>query len=482
MNILFVYSLYNIASLRKPLQSQELIQFGISYISAFLKKHGHNTKLLVLSRISGKLNEALCDEYIASAKPAIIAFTAVSTEYEFIQELAMYVKNKYPGIYLVIGGAHVSLNPEGVLGPFDAVCVGEGEKPMLELAEQLKKGATPFQIPNMWIKKGDAVEKNSTRPFIEDLDELPFPDRLMWEEWTEELPHSRPAVMLGRGCVFECAYCSNHALKKLATGTYTRYRSVGNIIQEICAVSAQYPNKKEIYLEVESIGLNKSWAVSLCKHIADFNKTRAQPISFGANLRIMPNLDIETIFAAFKKANFRFINIGLESGSHRIRTTVLNRHYSNDDVINAVRVARTYGLQVSFLNMIGLPTETYSDFKETVGVNRACLPDWVGYSIFYPYPGTKIYNFCKQNNFLAGPLKTDFERTRATLDLSGFSRKQIEQAYLWFEYDIYKGSRPRLALLKRVLSLQIKINPFLFALHKRIKFLLSRLVLSQKHS
>jgi radical SAM superfamily enzyme YgiQ (UPF0313 family) len=190
----------------------------------------------------------------------------------------------------------------------------------------------------------------------------------------------------------------------------------------------------------------------------------------------MPNLDLAAIFSAFEKANFRFVNIGLESGSPRVRTEVLNRHYSNDDVIGAVKLARKHHLQVAFLNMIGLPTETVADFKETVRVNRACFPDWVGYSIFYPYPGTKIFEYCKKNGLLAKPLKTDFERSRACLDLPGFSSKQIERAYVWFEFDIYKGRRPLIPLLKKTISLAIKVNPVLFQLHKRLKRLLKLFV------
>ena len=88
MNILFIYSLYDIASPDKPLESPELIQFGISYISSLLKKNNHDAQLLVLSRISGKINEAIIDERIKTFRPKMICFTAVSTEYPFMAGFA----------------------------------------------------------------------------------------------------------------------------------------------------------------------------------------------------------------------------------------------------------------------------------------------------------------------------------------------------------------------------------------------------------
>lgn len=469
MNILFIYSLYNIATTKKPLVTPETIQFGISYISSFLKSHGHSTKLMVLSRISGKKNENIIDEYIEKFKPKLICFTAVSSEYEFIAGLAKYIKNRFPGIYLVVGGAHVSLNPEGVLKNFDALCIGEGENPTLELVSQLAKNMSPSGIPNLWIKHGTEIQKNPPRPYLQDLDNLPFPDREIWREWIDESSLARYAVMLGRGCPFECTYCCNHALKKLSTGTYTRYRSPDNIINEIKELVEKFSVKKEIYLEVETIGMKKDWTLELCRKLEDFNRTLEQPLSFGANIRVMPNLDLRTIFEAFRKANFRFINIGLESGSEKVRRDILNRNYSNKDITNAVKLAREYGLQVSLLNMVGFPGETPDDFEETIEMNRKCLPDWTTVSIFYPYPGTNLYSLCKKQGLLNNPVDTEMERGKSVLNLPGFSKKQIEKSHIWFEYNIYKGHKPLVQLMLKAVILKMKTKPYLYYTYKKFK-------------
>ena len=468
MNVLFVYSLYNIASLRKPIESPEIIQFGLSYLSAFLKKQGHNTKLLVMSRISGTKNEALIDEYIKRFKPRVIAFSSISTEYNFVVSVAQYLQRWHSDIYLIIGGVHVSLNPDGVLEHFDALCIGEGEQPLLELVTQLGNGKEPSGIKNLWIRHGKTIEKIQTRPYIHDLDIIPFPDRDIWNEWIDAPVDARHTVLLGRGCPFECTYCSNHALKKLSSGKYTRYRSPDNISQEIQKLIKSNPRVKELYLEVESIGVKKEWVKELCAKLAEFNKTLSNSITFGTNIRIMPGIDLDTIFAAFKKANIRFINIGLESGSERIRKVVLNRHYSNNDIIKAVEKAREYGLKVSFLNMIGLPEETLAEHAETVQVNRICQPDWIGHSIFYPYQGTKLYKYCLEKGLVKEPLATDMERSRATLNLPGFNKRQIQNAYVWFEYNVYKGHRPLKQLLWKTMGFKIRSMPLLYSIFKAI--------------
>jgi len=476
MKILFIYSLYNIATPEKPLRSPELIQFGISYISSYLKSHGYDTQLIVLSRLSGKRNEGIIKDHIEGFKPDIIAFTPITTEYGFIRTVARYIKKNFPKIYLLIGGFHVSINPDGVLEDFDALCIGEGEAATLELVRQLESGKNPSGILNLWIKNDGKIEKNPTRPFLEDLDSLPFPDRYMWQKWIKNGPGARHALLLGRGCPFDCTYCCNHVLKTIAPGKYTRFRSPENIVEEIKDIALNFPLNNEIYLEVESVGIDINWAMKLCNRLRDFNLAQARPYSFGVNLRITRNIDLKTLLPEFKKANIKFINIGLESGSQRVRSQSLNRHYSNTDIIEATRLAKNLGLQVCFLNMLGLPGETENDFKGTIEVNRVCQPDWTSASIFYPSPGTKIFTLCKEKGLLKGSLPTEMERSRAVMDLPGFSKKRINKHYAWFEYNVYKGHRPVCPLLIKVLKLKIESSPFLFYVYRKTKLLLGKKV------
>jgi radical SAM superfamily enzyme YgiQ (UPF0313 family) len=291
-------------------------------------------------------------------------------------------------------------------------------------------------------------------------------------EWTDEKAlydkQTRFSVLLGRGCPFQCTYCSNHALSKLASGPYVRFRSPDNIAQEIRENHEKLPSVEEVYLEVETFGVRQKWAIELCSKLERLNATLPQPLRFGVNLRVTPHTDYEPLFKALKRSNFRFVNIGLESGSERIRSEVLKRNYSNEDIINAVQSARRFGLQVSFLNLIGVPGETISDFYETVKMNRICLPDWHGTSIFYPYPGTELHDLCKKQGLLQGGIETEVERTTAVLDLPGFSKKQIQRSYIWFDYYVYKGTRPMYWTFLRNLVTDLEAIPFFGGLFRTL--------------
>ncbi|MFH1593925.1 MAG: radical SAM protein [Candidatus Omnitrophota bacterium] len=471
MKILFVYSVDDIFSPGRPLRTPEQMQFGISYISSVLKKNSHETQLVVLSRILGKRNEVILDKRIEEFRPGLICFTAVSTEYDFVARIADNTKAKYPRIYLLIGGHHVSLNPENVLsGSFDALCVGEGEEPTLELVSQLEKNNTPSGIPNLWIKNGNQVEKNQPRLFFQDIDKLPFPDRGMWTEWIEEEKGARYPMLLGRGCPFDCPYCCNHALRRLTEGRYVRFRNPDAIIMELKDFAGRFPNKKNIYLEVETIGTSNAWALELCTKIEKLNATLEEPLSFGVNLRITPNMDLESLFRAFKRANFTFVNIGLESGSERVRRQVLKRDYSNQDVVRATKLARKCGLKINFYTLIGIPGETLADFKETLKVSRDCLPDKIFTSIFFPYPGTELHSICRKRGLLKKEPDPKLERCHAVLDLPGFSKKDIQKGFVWFDYNVYKGHRPLYKILTKMMISRFRSNYHVHRLYRRFTY------------
>lgn len=459
MNILFIHTAKDATEER--LSRYEEMQFGISYISSWLKENGHATRLLYLS---GSYRKEQIDRSVDDFRPGLICFTAVYSEYRFVADIASYIKMRYPAVYLLAGGPQVTLDGEACLSDsFDALCIGEGEGPTLELVRHLETGQEPAGIPNLWIKRRDGVERNRCRPFIRDLDAFPFPDRDIWREWIGDTG-TRQVLFMGRGCPFPCTYCSNHALRKVADGPYVRYRDPARIVAELADIRRQFPTTREVYLEVESFSVNMEWAVAVCAAIEEFNRESGSPLSYGVNLRLTTNNRFEELFPAMKRANFRFINIGLESGSERVRKDVLKRHYSNEDVVGAVRMAHEYGLQVSMYVLIGVPGETPEDFRETVRVLREARPDFCGDGIFFPYPGTELYDRAKAEGLLPVALDMTMERRRASLDMPYFRRREILRSYFLFDHYVYRGVRPWYKIYPRVLNKIVYATPLLYAL------------------
>jgi anaerobic magnesium-protoporphyrin IX monomethyl ester cyclase len=443
MHILFLYSQQNTILFKKPLRGQEEISFGISYIAALLEKHGHTCELLVLNRKYGNRNRRLLAETIQKSKPGLICCSAVFSEFNFIESVAGSIKRRFPHIFLLLGGVHITLIPdESVLKTFDALCIGEGEYATLELANGLHECKPITGIQNLWVSTPTGIEKNSTRPFIANLDELPFPNRAMWQPWILN-PETRLTVLLGRGCPFNCTYCCNHKLRKVSEGQYVRLRSVANVIQEIEMLTQQFPSVLQYVLEVETLGVDREWLHHLCLELHQFNSKRAMPLVFSSNLRIYPQMEVRHIFSSLKMAGFGSIVIGLESGSERVRKEVLNRRYQNNEILEAADMARRNGIEVGIFNLVGLPTETPSEFVETLLLNQQIQPDWHATSIFFPYPGTELYERVKAMGLLPEDLPGRDERQIARISYPTFHKRQIQRAFDSFHYRVYRTSTGR---------------------------------------
>jgi anaerobic magnesium-protoporphyrin IX monomethyl ester cyclase len=450
-----IYSVESYVTVEKPIRDGASIPFGIATIASILKNAGHDVEVLVFTPDTPLL--ATLKPFIRRFRPRLFCLTAVSTQFPLMHSIAEVIKRLDPATYVAMGGAHASLKPEETIACpcIDIICVGEGDTAVVELAAQILEGRQPAGIPNLWIKKPgtDLIEKNSPAPFLADLDSLPFIDREIWRPWIQD-PNRDPAVLVGRGCPFRCTYCSNHILGKLAGGAYVRFRSPSHIIKEIEQIT-QDPDVTNIYLEVETIGAKIDFAFKLCQELSEFNDKKKIPIKFKINLAVTHKLvqDVnlmERLFASFKEANIVAINIGLESGSERIRNEILRRpRYSNEDIISFCSYANKHNIKITIFVMIGLPGESVADFRETYQIVRQCEPDNIWLSIFYPYPGTDLYYLAKDKKlFSEKNISNVLERRRPYLNLPDFSKRMILQEYILFRFRVFKGKR---SLKQRIL-------------------------------
>ncbi len=90
------------------------------------------------------------------------------------------------------------------------------------------------------------------RPYVEDLDSLPFPDRaLVYERDPIAARGKIKHFLTGRGCPYNCTYCFNHALSEIYRGKGQRFRqrSVDNVIEEVRWVRDHYPLEFVVFVD-----------------------------------------------------------------------------------------------------------------------------------------------------------------------------------------------------------------------------------------
>lgn len=440
MKVLFVYPDINVRG------GALSYQFGIGMLSAMLKARGHQCRL---HYIFGAYSAKGLQREITAWRPDLIAFSAVSPQYRYVRQLFRDLQ-PFPA-FTILGGQHATLAPECLaeIQGLDAVCIGEGEYPILELADALaakNEGRPPDRgIKNIWFKAGEEIIRNATRPFIENLDALPFPDRELFDyQKIIDSDFSTALFMFSRGCPYDCTFCSNHALRLKQPGRYVRFRSVESALAEIRQVTARY-RMQTLYFNDDCFTAQKSFLDEFCERYP-----REFKLPFDINAR--PETLTADICRRLKSAGCRRVSIGIECGDEKFRREVLGRKQSNERIVAAFAACRSAGLKTKSFNIVGFPRETPAVFRETVNLNRVIQPDSVIIGVFEPYPGTRLAEVCLQEGFLgAGATEACFVGRRDTvLNMPQFPRAQILRCFRTFAFEVYRRHAPLKAWFYRV--------------------------------
>lgn len=366
---------------------------GVMYISSMLKSHGHQCDVYVEPLEKGDIVKR------ALSEPAdIIAFSCLTSDYHWALKKAEAIK-RHSDALIVFGGTHITLNPdEAILNPnVDIICRGEGEYPMLELAEAIDRHEDFSEIRNLWVKRDAAIVKNEIRDLIEDLDSLPYPDRGLYAKYPFFRTRGKRPLHLSRGCPYECSYCHNASKKALFKdkGKYIRWRSLESVLAEIDEI------KRKSFVTVlhfidDGFGINREWLKTFVGRLASGGKR----LALQANMRA--DMITEDLCETFKDYGIHHlrIRIAVECGDENYRREILRKNISNEDLVRAANLLHRYRIDFITYNMVGLPGETLEQALETLRLNLQLRPSLAICFVYQPYPGTALSDYALRNGFI----------------------------------------------------------------------------------
>lgn len=390
MNILLISPKYD-ASVVAP-------HLGLGYLSSSLKKKGHKVKILDGTR----------EEVVYNPEDwELVGVTAMSTY--FPEACKDVEKAKSYGLKTIMGGAHVICDPEQSLidSQADYVAIGEGERTMSQLAS----GLNPSLVEGLvyWengkpkrssanVKKLIEIKKmyttkigNQSRDFQIDIDDFGEPD---WDSidpasYPKNMPHgmvykSLPLapIITTRGCPYSCIYCS----APITAGKRMRYRDPVKVVDGIEMLIKKY-GVKEIQIEDDNFTLKRNHAISICEEIISRNIKIDWCLPNGVRI---DKLDPE-LLRLMKKSGCYQMSLGIESGNQRILDKIKKR-LNKDLVTKVVDDIKRAGIQAVGFFIVGFPTETKKEIKETIDFACSLNLDRANFTKATPLPGTELYD------------------------------------------------------------------------------------------
>lgn len=419
---------------------------GTLSVGASLKQAGHEVRLLDGAFLA---HEAILDE-VSAFRPRWVGIYATTFGWPQAARTAADVKARVPEAFVCAGGPYPIAAQERCLSEasgLDAVVTGEGERTAVEMVRRLGRGEGQHGVAGVIFREGAEIKANPPRPLATHLDELPFPDRGLLGDAHRYLPppamyrRSPVAVVLtSRGCNRQCIFCFQLDRRRR---TGIRYRSVGNVLEEIEGCLRQ--GYREIKFIDDTFAEDRERALAIAREI-----TRRR-LDFTWFASACVNQVDPELLRAFKAAGCWAILFGVESGVQK-NLNALGKGTTLAQVRNAVRWAKEAGLHVQTTFVLGIPGETHDEALRTVDFACELAPDVASFHALVPFPGTWLHEHARELGTVSEDLR-DFTYQGAAFVPHGMTRAQLlalrQLAYRRFY------SRPSF-LLRRLLALRTR--------------------------
>ena len=357
---------------------------GVGYISEYLS--ANNIKHLVFDMNLGYSKKDFFDK-IREFKPDLIGFFLMTYLYKESYKLINLVKRKYK-ITCVAGGPHVSTFRKEFLRECNAdfAIKLEGENTLMDLIN----GKDPKEILGLIYRDKDEIQENQDRPFIRDLNTIPFPKYAKFE--INKYKDRVIPIITSRGCPYQCIYCPIN----VAVGRQFRMRSAKNVFQEV-----QYwynRGYKKIHFQDDNFTLIKKRVIDICRLI---QRSNMKGLVLNATGVRADRVD-KDVLNEMKKTGFKTIAFGVEGGNDKILKT-LKKGETIKEIEEKIKLACEMGFDVALYFLIGSPGETPKDVEDSFKLAlRYPIVDAFFYSIV-PYPKTELYEWIKKNNLWLKP-------------------------------------------------------------------------------
>jgi anaerobic magnesium-protoporphyrin IX monomethyl ester cyclase len=370
---------------------------GLAYLAAVLEQN--NIEVEIVDAHIEQYSWKKIEEKFIKSKPDIVGVTfTTETRFDGFKCIKL-AKKTIPDAVVIAGGPHVTFTAQDTLAnvpELDIICRREGESTILELVREIEKEVDLKSILGISFRQNGKIVHNLDRPFIKNLDDIPYPARHLLSmdkyDFVIDVPGKGKIkatnVMTSRGCPIGCCFCSTTEM----WGRQFRARSPQNVVEEIEHIIDNYGIQGFWFFD-DTFTMNKKRVDDICNLILD----KELDISWFCDVRV-DTID-KNILKKMKEAGCYSIAYGVESGSQRILDEVIGKKISLEQVKNVKKWCNELGILSSGLFIISCPTETYQEAHETLEFMKE-LGGENSINILKVYPGTRIESLAKQKGII----------------------------------------------------------------------------------
>jgi hopanoid biosynthesis associated radical SAM protein HpnJ len=354
--------------------------------------------------------------------------------------VAESLKEHFPQLLVGFVGSHPTVLPEATLSgakAVDFVAIGEFDYTIAEIA----RGTAFEKVDGIAYRSNGNLLRTPPRPFIEDLDALPFVTEVYARDLNPEdyfigyLQHPYISLYAGRGCRSRCTFC---LWPQTISGHNYRVRSPENLYEEMVRARQLFPHVKEYFFDDDTFTDNPK-LTEIARYMGRLG------VAWSCNARVsVPKESLRVL----KENGLRLLVVGFESGNQKILNNI-RKGVRLDQARAFVKAAKELGILIHGTFVLGLPGESAETIEETIQFAKELDPYSLQVSLAAPYPGTELYEQAKREGWLVkeGDRLVREGIQDAVLSYGNLSAEEVFGALDRFYRAFYLRPRPLMRIL-----------------------------------
>jgi anaerobic magnesium-protoporphyrin IX monomethyl ester cyclase len=407
---------------KKNIDINPLPPLGLGYIASVLENMGVQVKIVdcLMEGWNNRedmgngilkigLPDATISDIISDFSPDLVGVNnQFSKQYKNAHRIYEIAKSVDGSIYTMAGGAHPTAIPELVMQDpnLDFVVIGEGEIVVERLVRALCENPDDIKnIDGFGYKDNGKIIINPKTTYIEHLDSIPFPARHLMnleQYFGLKLSHGKrhherfSPIITSRGCPAKCTFCTAYKV----WGRKYRYRSPENVIKEMKELKNKY-GIEELLMEDDNFTANPKRAEKICDMMIEEGFKFEWDTPNGIAAFSLNN----NLIQKMKDAGCYKINIAVESGNQNTLNNIIKKPLNLSKIGPIVDFCKSIDLDCGVFLIVGMPGDTLEAMWDNYKFARKIKVFDPFISVATPYPGSEIYNTCKEKGYLSDDFK-----------------------------------------------------------------------------
>jgi radical SAM superfamily enzyme YgiQ (UPF0313 family) len=361
---------------------------GLGYLTSVLRQYGYSVHVVDIEQDPEEILKTAL-----TINPLLIGFSLIFQFYiNSYGELVRAMRSFGINCHFTMGGHFPSLSYEQTLNlvpELDSVVRFEGEMTLLELADALSTGNDWRGVPGIACRRDQEVVTTPARALMEDLDQLPFPDRNYEPE--DVLGRSIMPILASRGCARTCSFCSIHTFYRAAPGRIVRTRKPAEVVREMRMLHEDRGITIFLFQDDDFPLFGTVWRRWANEFVDELHRNGLpEKVIWKMNCRA--DAVERELFIRMRDAGLYLVYMGLESGSEQGLET-LHKQITVEQNLKAVKTLKSIDLMWEYGFMLLDPSSTFESVRENLNFLRTILDDGclpVTFCRMLPYDGTPI--------------------------------------------------------------------------------------------